>query len=336
DIFEYCRDTVPNWNSISISGYHIREAGSTAAQELAFTLANAITYVEAAVAKGLPVDSFAPRLSFFFNVHNYFFEEIAKFRAARRMWARIMRDRFGAKNPNSMRLRFHSQTAGVTLTAQQPENNIVRVSMQALASVLGGTQSLHTNSMDEALGLPTEKAATIALRTQQILAFETGVTDTVDPLAGSYFVESLTDKVELAAADYLEKINARGGMIKCIESGWVQREIQNSAYKDQKNLDSHARTVVGVNAFLAVEPPIETMKIDSKIEKDQVRRLQAFKKKRDAKKVAKHLEKITAAAGSKTNLIPLYVDAVDDGVTLGEISDALRKVFGLYRESVTV
>ncbi|HEX4924309.1 MAG TPA: methylmalonyl-CoA mutase family protein [Bdellovibrionales bacterium] len=335
DIFDYCREHVPNWNTISISGYHIREAGATAAQELAFTLANAITYVEAAVEKGLPVDTFAPRLSFFFNVHNNFFEEIAKFRAARRMWARIMKEQFGAKNPNSLKLRFHSQTAGVTLTAQQPENNIVRVSMQALAAVLGGTQSLHTNSMDEALGLPTEKSATIALRTQQIIAHESGVSDSVDPLAGSFFIESLTDKVEEAALKYLSQIQERGGMIKCIETGWVQREIQNSAYKDQIDLDSKRKIVVGVNEFQADDSPVETLKIDPKIERDQVRRLTAFKKARDTRKVKSHLEKITNAAESSENLVPLFVEAVDAGVTLGEISDALRGVFGLYRESVT-
>jgi methylmalonyl-CoA mutase, N-terminal domain len=336
DIFDYCRNEVPNWNSISISGYHIREAGSTASQELAFTIANGMTYVKAALDKGLDVDSFAPRLSFFFNVHNNFFEEVAKFRAARRMWSEIMKNEFGAKNPNSLRLRFHSQTAGVTLTAQQPENNIVRVSMQALAAVLGGTQSLHTNSMDEALGLPTEKAATIALRTQQIIASETGVADTVDPLAGSYFVESLTDQVEKQARDYLKTIKDRGGMIKCIESGWVQKEIQNAAYKYQLEMDKLEKVIVGVNAFQSDDVPFDTLKMDPKIEKEQVRRLVAFKKKRDPEKVSASLSKIEIAAQGTDNLIPLFVDAVDNGVTLGEISDCLRAVFGLYRETITI
>lgn len=335
DIFAFCKNEVPSWNTISISGYHIREAGSTASQELAFTLANAITYVEAAIEKGLDVDSFASRLSFFFNVHNNFLEEVSKFRAARRMWAKIMKERFHAKNLNSLKLRFHSQTAGSTLTAQQPENNIARVTIQALASVLGGTQSLHTNSMDEALGLPTQKSATIALRTQQIIANESGVSDVVDPLAGSFYIETLTNELESQASEYIERIMGLGGVIKCIETGWIQNEIQNAAYKFQQELDSKEKLVVGVNAFQSVEDEaFEVLKIDRKIEKDQILRLKKFKKKRDSKLVTNHLERIRNAAEGTTNLLPLFVNAVDDGVTLGEISEALKKVFGIYRETI--
>lgn len=337
DIFDYCSREVPNWNTISISGYHIREAGSTAAQEIAFTLANGITYVQAAVDQGLDVDSFAGRLSFFFNVHNNFFEEIAKFRAARRMWAGIMRDRFKAKDDKSWRLRFHSQTAGSTLTAQQPENNIVRVTLQALASVLGGTQSLHTNSMDEALGLPTEKAATIALRTQQIIANESGVADTIDALGGSYLIESLTNQLEAAATDYIARIENLGGVVKCIESGWIQREIQQAAYEFQKAVESKEEIVVGVNDFVqaAKEKP-EILKISEETAREQIARLTKFKAARDAKVVAGQLEKIRNAAKSTDNLMPFLIEAVENHVTLGEISNALRDVFGLHRETITI
>jgi methylmalonyl-CoA mutase N-terminal domain/subunit len=337
DIFSYCSKEVPNWNTISISGYHIREAGSTAAQEIAFTLANGITYVQAAVDAGLDVDSFAGRLSFFFNVHNNFFEEIAKFRAARRMWAKIMRDRFGAKDDKSWRLRFHSQTAGSTLTAQQPENNIVRVTMQALASVLGGTQSLHTNSMDEALGLPTEKAATIALRTQQIVAFESGAADVIDPLGGSFYVESLTNQLEAAATDYINRIEAQGGVVKCIESGWIQREIQQAAYSFQRAVESKDEIVVGVNEFTqaSTENP-DILKVSEATAQEQIARLKRFKSSRSQTLIDRHLARIRDAATAETNLMPLFVDAVEDKVTLGEISDCLRSVFGLYKETITI
>ena len=333
DIFDFCSREVPNWNTISISGYHIREAGSTAAQEIAFTLANGITYVQAAVDRGLDVDSFAGRLSFFFNVHNNFFEEIAKYRAARRIWAQLMRERFKAKDEKSWKLRFHSQTAGSTLTAQQPENNIVRVALQAMASVLGGTQSLHTNSMDEALGLPTEKAATTALRTQQIIAYESGAADVVDPLAGSFYVERLTDELEQAARSYIQRIEDQGGVIHCIETGWIQREIQNAAYHYQKQVESKQEIVVGVNDFVqtAEERP-EILKITEAVGQEQIARLKKFK----AKAVARELERIRNAAGGADNLMPLFVSAVDAGVTLGEISQCLREVFGLYRETITI
>ena len=337
DIFSFCGTEVPNWNTISISGYHIREAGSTAAQEIAFTLADGITYVEAAVARGLDVDSFAGRLSFFFNVHNNFLEEIAKFRAARRMWAKIMRERFNAKDDKSWRLRFHSQTAGSTLTAQQPENNIVRVTIQALASVLGGTQSLHTNSMDEALGLPTEKAATIALRTQQIIAHESGAADVIDPFAGSYYIETLTDELEKKAQDYIERIEGQGGVVKCIETGWIQREIQQAAYEYQRAVESKKEIVVGVNEFHQKnEVSPEIMKITEAVSSDQIARLKAFKAKRDQVKVSFHLAKVSVAAQGADNLMPVLVDAVEVGCTLGEISDTLRKVFGLFKETITV
>ena len=336
DIFAYCASEVPQWNTISISGYHIREAGATAVQELAFTLANGMTYVQAAIDRGLNVDEFGGRLSFFFNVHNNFYEEIAKFRAARRMWAHIMREKFHARDPRAMKLRFHTQTAGVTLTAQQPENNIVRVTLQALAAVLGGTQSLHTNSMDEALSLPTERAATIALRTQQIIAHESGVADVIDPLGGSPYVEALTDELERRAYDYLERIDLLGGVVACIESGFIQGEIQNSAYQYQKDVDAKREIIVGVNEFAQEAPSrLETLKVSEEIARDQVMRLHAFKSRRDARMVAKHLEKIRAAASSSDqNLIPIFVDAVEANCSLGEISDELRKVFGLYRESV--
>ena len=337
DIFQYCAKDVPNWNTISISGYHIREAGSTAAQEIAFTLADGITYVQAAVDAGLDVDTFAGRLSFFFNVHNNFFEEIAKFRAARRMWARIMRDRFKAKDDKSWRLRFHSQTAGSTLTAQQPENNIIRVTIQALASVLGGTQSLHTNSMDEALGLPTEKAATIALRTQQIIANESGVADAIDPLGGSFFIESLTNELESKAADYITRIEDQGGVVKCIESGWIQREIQQAAYTYQRAVESKDEIVVGVNEFTqAQKEKPEILKISEAVATEQIARLKKFKAARNPEVTKMHLDRIREGAAGKVNLMPLFVDAVENNVTMGEISDALRSVFGLFKETITI
>ncbi len=338
DIFKFCTENVPGWNTISISGYHIREAGSTAVQEVAFTLANGLTYVQAAVDRGLNVDEFGRRLSFFFNVHNNFFEEIAKFRAARRMWARFMKERFGATDPSAMKLRFHSQTAGSTLTAQQPENNIVRVALQALAAVLGGTQSLHTNSMDEALGLPTEKSATIALRTQQIIAHETGVADVVDPVGGSFLLEELTDEIEKRALEYIERIEGLGGVIACIESGWIQNEIQNAAYQFQKDLESKREIVVGVNEFINEDEAQNGggLKISEDIALEQIERLKKFKAKRDPAKIAAQLEKIRNAASGTENLMPVFIEAVENHVTLGEIAEELRKVFGLHKESITL
>ncbi|MCB0350589.1 MAG: methylmalonyl-CoA mutase, partial [Bdellovibrionales bacterium] len=337
DIFSFCESEVPNWNTISISGYHIREAGANAVQELAFTLANAITYVEAAIACGLNVDDFGKRLSFFFNVHNNFFEEVAKFRAARRMWANIMKAKFNSTDDRTQRLRFHTQTAGVTLTAQQPENNIARVTLQALAAVLGGTQSLHTNSMDEALGLPTEKAATIALRTQQIIANESGVADVIDPLGGSHYVETLTSEIEKRAYEYIERIDSLGGVIACIESGWIQNEIQNTAYQYQKDVDTKNEIIVGVNDFIQDSPSdIETLKVSEKVAQDQVSRLKKFKAARNPKEVESCLNKIRSAAKGTDNLIPLFVSAVEAHCTLGEISDVLREVFGKYKESITL
>lgn len=337
DIFKFCTDEVPGWNTISISGYHIREAGSTAVQEVAFTLADGITYVQAAIERGLNVDDFAKRLSFFFNVHNNFFEEVAKFRAARRMWAKIMKERFGAKDPSAMKLRFHSQVAGSTLTAQQPENNIVRVAIQALASVCGGTQSLHTNSMDEALGLPTEKAATIALRTQQIIGYETGVADVVDPMAGSYFVESLTDEIEKRAFAYIERIEGLGGVVKCIESGWIQNEIQNASYQFMKDMEAKKEIVVGVNEFVQDEAhPSDILKVSEEVSKEQIARLKAFKSRRDSKKVVEQLLKIKEAAKGSQNLMPVIIEAVENNITLGEIAGELREVFGLFKESITL
>jgi methylmalonyl-CoA mutase N-terminal domain/subunit len=337
DIFDFCTREVPGWNTISVSGYHIREAGSTAVQEVAFTLANGMTYVRAAIEKGLNVDEFAKRLSFFFNVHNNFFEEIAKFRAARRMWAHIMRDRFGARDEKAMKLRFHSQTAGSTLTAQQPENNIARVTLQAMAAVLGGTQSLHTNSMDEALGLPTERSATIALRTQQILAYESGAADVVDPLAGSFFVESLTNEIEARAYEYIERIESLGGVVACIESGFIQNEIQRAAFQHQMEVERNEQIVVGVNQFAQAETlNTEVLKVSEATAREQISRLQAFKKRRDAKVVEKHLAAIKTAAQGHDNLMPLFVSAVKDGATLGEISDCLRGVFGLFKETITI
>ncbi|HZQ92743.1 MAG TPA: methylmalonyl-CoA mutase family protein [Terriglobales bacterium] len=337
DIFAYANREAPEWNTISISGYHMREAGSTAVQEVAFTLANGMTYVQAAMEAGLDVDAFAPRLSFFFNCHNNFFEEVAKFRAARRLWARIMRERFRAKSPRSWMLRFHTQTAGSTLTAQQPENNIVRTALQAMAAVLGGTQSLHTNSYDEALSLPTEQAARVALRTQQIVAYESGAPNTVDPLAGSYYVESLTGEVERGAQEYLDKIEAMGGMLKAIERGYVQAEIQNAAYEYQQKIDRLEQVVVGVNRFtLEDEKAIPIQRIDEDLERRQVERVRALRARRDAKAWSAALAGVEDAARSGENLMPRIIAAVEAYATVGEISDALRKVFGEYQETVVV
>src|SRR5215471_11990155 len=337
DIFSYANANVPEWNTISVSGYHMREAGSTAVQEVAFTLANGLTYVEAALAAGLNVDDFAPRLSFFFNCHNNFLEEIAKFRAARRMWARLMQERIGAKNPRSLMLRFHTQTAGSTLQAQQPEINIVRTALQALAAVLGGTQSLHTNSFDEALALPTEEAARIALRTQQIIAYESGVAQSVDPLGGSYYIESLTDEIEKRAQHYLEKIDALGGMLKAIETGYIQQEIQNAAYDFQQAVDSRQAILVGVNQFQIEEeksPPIQ--RIDEALECKQVERLRALRARRDATAWKIAIQRVEDAAHSGDNLMPHIIHAVESYATVGEISDALRRVFGEYQETVVI
>ncbi len=337
DTFAYCAAEVPNWNTISISGYHIREAGSTAAQEIAFTLADGICYVQSAIDVGLDVDSFAPRLSFFFNSHNNLIEEIAKFRAARRLWARIMRDRFKAKDPRSMMLRFHTQTAGSTLTAQQPEVNVVRTTIQALAAVLGGTQSLHTNSMDEALSLPTENAARIALRTQQVIAHESGVADTVDPLAGSYAVEEITTRLESLAVDYIEKIDAMGGMLRAIETGYVQREIQEAAYVYQRAVESKTAIVVGMNEFRSDESEtIPLMTIDDEIERAQIERVRSVRAKRDNDKANAAIIGLQEAASGTANLLPRILDCVECDVTVGEISHALRKIWGEYQEAVTV
>ncbi|HEX8149111.1 MAG TPA: methylmalonyl-CoA mutase family protein [Pyrinomonadaceae bacterium] len=337
DTFAYCAAEVPNWNTISISGYHIREAGSTAAQEVAFTLADAIAYVEAAVEAGLKVDEFAPRLSFFFNAHNNLLEEVAKFRAARRLWARLMRERFRARDPRSQMLRFHTQTAGSTLTAQQPEVNVVRTTVQALAAVLGGTQSLHTNAMDEALSLPTEAAARLALRTQQVVAHESGVADTVDPLAGSYAVEHLTNEVERLALDYIQKIDAMGGMLHAIEIGYVQREIQEAAYRYQRAVEAEDAVVVGVNRFRSEdETPVPTLRIDPAVERAQVERLRALRARRDAEQTEVALTLLEDAARSADNLLPRILSCVEALATVGEISHRLRRVWGEYREAVTV
>ncbi len=337
DMFAWAKENVPEWNTISISGYHMREAGSTAVQEVAFTLGNGMAYVEAAVKAGLDVDQFAPRLSFFFNAHNNFLEEVAKFRAARRMWARIMREHFKAKNPKSWMLRFHTQTAGSTLTAQQPENNIVRTAIQALAAVLGGTQSLHTNSYDEALALPTEQAARIALRTQQVIAYESGAPQTVDPLAGSYYVESLTNEIEKRAAEYLGKIEVMGGMLKAIERGFVQQEIQNAAYEYQQAVDRGDAAVVGVNRFgVEEEKPIPTQKIDPGLEPKQIERVRALRTRRDAGPWKSALGAVETAARSGENVMPQILAAVEAYATVGEISDAMRRAFGEYREAVVI
>jgi len=337
DIFAWCRDHLPKWNTISISGYHIREAGSTAVQEVAFTLADGIAYVQTALDAGLRVDEFAPQLSFFFNAHNDLLEEIAKYRAARRLWARTMTERFGAKDPRSWMLRFHAQTAGSSLTAQQPENNIVRVAIQALAAVLGGCQSLHTNSLDEALALPTEDAALIALRTQQVLAHETGVTNTVDPVAGSYAIESLTNEIESMAGLYLSKIDRMGGMLKAIESGFVQGEIQKAAYEFQRAIEKKEQIVVGVNDFIAEEErSIPTLRIDAEIEGTQIARLNALRAKRDSAHTKSALAELARRAATSENLLPAILAAVEAYATIGEISDALRGIFGEYQESVVI
>lgn len=331
NVFEFCSQQVPDWNTISISGYHIREAGSTAAQEIAFTISNGIAYVQAAIDAGLNVDDFAPRLSFFFNAHTDFFEEIAKYRAARRLWAKIMRDRFGAKKEKSLMLRFHTQTAGSTLTAQQPDNNIVRVGLQALAAVLGGTQSLHTNSRDEALALPTEDSVRIALRTQQIIAHESGVADTIDPLAGSYFVESLTNSLEEQAEDYIQQIDDLGGAVKAIEHGFMQREIQDAAYDYQREIETNDRIIVGVNQFQVEEAaPQGLLTVDPTVGEMQTKKLAALRERRDNLAVANVLAELEEAARGDANLMPLILQAAKSYATLGEICDRLRNVFGEY------
>jgi len=337
DIFAWCRREIPNWNAISISGYHIREAGATDVQEIAFTLANGIAYVDAAIAAGLQVDEFAPQLSFFFNAHNELLMQIAKFRAARRLWARTMRERFGARDPRSLMLRFHAQTAGSALTQQQPENNLVRVALQALGAVLGGCQSLHANALDEALALPTEQSAVLALRTQQIIAQETGVVNTADPVAGSYAIEKLTNEIEAGASDYIAKIDAMGGVLRAIETGYVQQEIQKAAYEYQQAVDSGEQVVVGVNRFQAEEErPIPTLQIDPEIERSQVARLNALRARRDAAKSRAALDEVERAARGNENLMPFILAAVEAYGTVGEISDALRRAFGEYRESVVI
>jgi methylmalonyl-CoA mutase N-terminal domain/subunit len=338
DIFEYCSKYMPKWNPISISGYHIREAGSTAVQEVAFTLADGVAYVEAAIKKGLDPNVFGKRLSFFFAAHNNFLEEIAKFRAARRLWAKIMKNRFGVTDPEAMKLRFHTQTGGSTLTAQQPLNNIIRVTIQALAAVLGGTQSLHTNSYDEALGLPTEESARIALRTQQVIAYESGVADTIDPLGGSYVVEAMTNEIEKRAMEYIEKIDQMGGMIKAIESGYVQKEIHESAYKHQLAVEKGEEIIVGVNKFQIEEDLKQTqiLKVDPELEKKQKERLKKLKERRDNEKVKKLLNKIKEVAATDENLFPYVLEAVKAYATVGEISNALREVFGEYTETMII
>jgi len=337
DMIAWCSRHMPRWNTISISGYHIREAGATAVQELAFTLADGIGYIETGLEAGLSVDDFAPRLSFFFDVHNDFFEEIAKFRAARRLWARIVRDRFGAKNPRSWLLRTHAQTAGVSLTAQQPYNNVVRTTIQALAAVLGGVQSLHTNSLDETYALPTEEAATLALRTQQIIAHESGVASVVDPLGGSYFVERLTDEMERLAAEYIRKIDDLGGIVAAIEAGYPQREIARSAYEFQKSIESGDRLIVGVNAFRsAEEEPIPTLQIRPEVEVQQKRRIQEFRARRDGGRCREAILAVRTAATGDDNLMEAVLDAVRAGATLGEVCDVFREVYGAYRESAAI
>ncbi|MFQ5723351.1 MAG: methylmalonyl-CoA mutase [Terriglobia bacterium] len=337
DIIAYCSQELPGWNSISISGYHIREAGSNAVQEVAFTLANALTYVQAAVDRGLRIDEFAPRLSFFFNAHSNFFEEVAKFRAARRLWARLIEERYRPKDKRSTLLRFHAQTAGSTLTAQQPDVNLVRTSLEALAAVLGGCQSLHCNAKDEALGLPTEEAALLALRTQQVIAHESGVADTVDPLGGSYFVESLTEEIELRAREYLERIEGMGGMLTAIEKGYVQREIQQAAFEHQQAVESGDRVVVGVNRYpVEEETAVPALQLNPQSEQEQVERLRRVRQRREARKVQAALARIEEAARGSDNLLPFLLEAVEAYATVGEISDALRRVFGEYKETVVV
>ncbi len=337
DIITYCADRLPRWNPISISGYHIREAGSTAVQEVAFTLANALAYTEEVLRRGINIDSFAPRLAFFFNAHSDFLEEIAKFRAARRLWARIMQEQFGAQDEQSMALRFHTQTAGSTLTAQQPENNVVRVALQALSAVFGGTQSLHTNALDEALALPTERSARTALRTQQIIAFETGVPDTVDPLAGSYYIENLTNQIEQAARGYLRRIEEMGGTLAAIEESFQQGEIQEAAFQWQREVDSGERVIVGVNSFQSDETEAtEIYKTDPALQARQIERLQLLREERDGGQVEATLERLRNAAAQSDNLMPSIIECVQSLATLGEISDALRAVFGTYRESQAI
>src|SRR5580692_3728665 len=337
DIFAWCRHEIPNWNAISISGYHIREAGSTDVQEVAFTLANGIAYVESAVAAGLSVDEFAPQVSFFFNSHNELLMQIAKFRAARRLWAHTMRERFHARDPRSMMLRFHAQTAGSSLTAQQPENNLVRVALQSLAAVLGGCQSLHANALDGALALPTENSALLALRTQQIIANETGVVNTIDPVAGSYAIEKLTNEIEAGAQEYISKIDAFGGVLRSIETGYIQQEIQKSAFEYQQAVDAGEQVVVGVNRYETKdEKPIPTLRIDPQIERTQVARLDALRARRDSAKVAASLAEIERRARTTENLMPSILNAVESHATVGEISDALRRAFGEYQESVVI
>lgn len=332
DVFSFCEKAIPRWNTISISGYHIREAGSTAVQEIAFTLANAIAYVEFAQKAGLNVDKFAGQISFFFNAHNNFLEEIAKFRAARRIWAHLMSERFKARNPSSMKLRFHTQTGGSTLTAQQPENNAVRVALQALAAVLGGTQSLHTNSMDEALWLPTEPAVRLALRTQQIIAYESGVADSVDPLAGSYLVEYLTDQIEQRTMDYIERIDHMGGAMSAIERGFIQNEIQEAAYAYQREIESKDQIVVGMNAFQIEEAlNLERLKVDPSIEAEQGERLRDLRTHRDGTRVAELLSRLEVSAKTDENLMPLFIECVENGITLGEMCGVLRKEWGEYQ-----
>ncbi|MBE3585081.1 MAG: methylmalonyl-CoA mutase family protein [Thermoanaerobacter sp.] len=333
DIFAYCSKNVPSWNTISISGYHIREAGSTAVQEVAFTLADGIAYVQAAIDAGLNVDDFAPRLSFFFNAHLNFFEEIAKFRAARRLWARIMKERFGAKNPRSWMLRFHTQTAGCSLTAQQPMVNIMRTAFEALSAVLGGTQSLHTNSYDEALALPSDESVLIALRTQQVIGYEIGVTDTVDPLGGSYYIESLTNEIEEKAMAYIKKIDELGGAPEAIE--FMQKEIKDSAYRYQMDIESGKKVVIGINKFqMEYEKPKNLLKVDPAVAERQTAKLRALRARRDNQKVKKVLNDLKEAASTKENLMPLFIDAVKAYATLGEICDTLREVFGEYRQQI--
>jgi methylmalonyl-CoA mutase N-terminal domain/subunit len=334
DIFQYCEKNIPGWNTISISGYHIREAGSTAVQEVAFTLADAIAYVQAAIDSGLEVDRFASQLSFFFAAHNNFLEEVAKFRAARRLWAQIMKERFHAKDPKSWMLRFHTQTGGSTLTAQQPENNVVRVTLQALAAVMGGTQSLHTNSKDEALWLPTEKSVQVALRTQQIIANESGVADTVDPLAGSYVVEYLTDEISKRAMDYIGKIDDMGGALAAIERGYMQNEIQDSAYRFQKAIETGSQVLVGVNAYQTKEEvQLDRLSVNPQIEENQRKQLKQLREKRDHTKVAELLTTLEKSAQSKENLMPLLITCVENKITLGEICGVLRKTWGEYQAS---
>jgi methylmalonyl-CoA mutase N-terminal domain/subunit len=337
DVFTWCKDNLPSWNTISISGYHMREAGCTAAQEVGFTLSNAIAYVEAGLAAGLQFDAFAPRLAFFYACHSLFLEEIAKFRAARRLWARIAKERFQARDPRSMMMRFHTQTGGATLTAQQPDNNIVRTTFQALAAVLGGTQSLHTNSKDEALALPTQEAAELALRTQQIIGFETGVADTIDPVAGSYVIEQLTDQVEAEARQYIDRIDAMGGALAAIEQGFQAREIQESAYRHQRDIEERRRIVVGINDYVEEEPPISgLMRVDRSVGERQAARLAALRAERDAARVETLLASLETAAAGTENLVPHLIECVEAGVTLGEICTVLRTVWGEYEGALAI